>query len=91
MRICTYTLIYSKIVYKNKGGELVMAEEVIIYGRAGCPYTDQAKAAYGENAKYYDVQADSVKLQEMLKLSEGARIVPVIVDGGKVIIGHGGT
>ena len=68
-----------------------MAEEVIIYGRAGCKFTDQAKAAYGDKAKYFDVQADSVKLQEMLKLSDGARIVPVIVDGGKVIIGHGGT
>jgi glutaredoxin 3 len=79
------------ISIKNTGGVSIMAEEVIIYGRAGCPFTDQAIAAYGDKAKYFDVQADSVKLQEMLKLSDGARIVPVIVDGGKVILGHGGT
>lgn len=68
-----------------------MAEKVIIYGKPGCPFTDRALSAYGEKAKYFDVQADNVKLQEMLKLSGGERVVPVIVDGGKVIIGHGGT
>jgi len=68
-----------------------MAGEVIIYGRAGCPFTDKAIADYGEKAKYFDVQADSEKLQEMLSLSDGARKVPVIAVGGKVIIGYGGT
>jgi glutaredoxin len=32
-----------------------------------------------------------VKLQEMLKYSKGARIVPVIVEGDKVTIGYGGS
>lgn len=68
-----------------------MAEEIVIYGRAGCPFTDKAISAYGKRAKYFDVQSDSQKLQEMLKLSDGVRKVPVIVEGGNVTIGYGGT
>jgi len=40
---------------------------------------------------YYDVHEDPSKLQEMLKYSKGARQVPVILEGDKVKIGHGGT
>ncbi len=68
-----------------------MTEEIVIYGRAGCPFTDQAISAYGNRAKYFDVRSDSEKLQEMLKLSDGVRKVPVIVEGGNVTIGYGGT
>ena len=68
-----------------------MTEEILIYGRAGCPFTDKAISAYGKGAKYFDVQSDNEKLQEMLKLSDGVRKVPVIVKGGNVTIGYGGT
>jgi len=68
-----------------------LTEEIVIYGRAGCPFTDKAISAYGKRAKYFDVQSDSQKLQEMLKLSDGVRKVPVIVEGGNVTIGYGGT
>jgi glutaredoxin 3 len=68
-----------------------MADEIIIYGKAGCPYTDDARSAYGKKATYIDVKSDASKLQEMLKLSGGARQVPVIVEGKKVTIGYGGT
>jgi len=37
------------------------------------------------------VQADPEKLREMLKLSNGKREVPVVVDGGSVFIGYGGS
>jgi glutaredoxin len=40
---------------------------------------------------YYDVHEDPARLQEMLKLSKGARQVPVIVEGTKVRIGYGGS
>ena len=30
-------------------------------------------------------------MDEMLKLAEGQRKVPVIVEGGKVTVGYGGT
>jgi len=68
-----------------------MAEEILIYGKSGCPYTDQALSAYGKKARYIDVESDGAKLQEMLKLSGGVRKVPVIVEGARVTIGYGGA
>ncbi len=40
---------------------------------------------------YFDVKADSDKLDEMLKHSRGVRKVPVLIEGGKVTIGYGGS
>jgi glutaredoxin 3 len=37
------------------------------------------------------VKASPRDLDEMLVHSKGARKVPVLVEGGKVTIGHGGT
>jgi len=37
------------------------------------------------------VTADSDRLNDMLKLSGGARKVPVILDGDQVNIGYGGS
>lgn len=68
-----------------------MAEGIVVYGKAGCPYTQQALSDYGDKAKYFDVKLDSEKLEEMLRLSGGVRKVPVIVEGGKVTVGYGGT
>jgi glutaredoxin len=47
--------------------------------------------AYGNKAKYVDVKSDNANLQEMLEISGGVRQVPVILEGGKVKIGYGGT
>ena len=66
-------------------------EKVVIYGRAGWPYTQKARSAYGEEATYYDVESDKKKLDEMLKVCGGVRQVPVIVEGGKATIGYGGS
>ena len=38
-----------------------------------------------------NVLADPEKLKEMLKHSLGKRSVPVIVDGGQVTVGFGGS
>jgi hypothetical protein len=38
-----------------------------------------------------DVKEDASRLPEMLKLSNGKRKVPVIVEAGKVTVGFGGT
>lgn len=66
-------------------------EKVVIYGKAGWPHTEKARSAYGEKATYYDVESDKKKLDEMLKYSGGRREVPVIVEGGKVKVGYGGS
>jgi glutaredoxin len=39
---------------------------------------------------YYDVKADSAKLDEMLKYSKGVREVPVLIEDGKVTVGFEG-
>lgn len=38
-----------------------------------------------------DVKKDKKTLEEMLKVSQGVREVPVIVENEKVTIGFGGT
>jgi glutaredoxin 3 len=47
--------------------------------------------AYGENALYIDVELDETRLDEMLRYSNGAMGVPVIVEEGKVTVGYGGS
>lgn len=48
--------------------------------------------AYGSNALYVDVKADSPGLEKMLRHSGNVRRVPVIVEGDKVTVGYeGGT
>ncbi len=44
----------------------------------------------GKNVEYFDVVLSSVKLEEMLKLSNGRRDVPVIVENGNISIGFKG-
>ena len=68
-----------------------MSEKIIIYGKKGWPFSQAARSAFGTNAQYVDVLMERGKLEEMLKLSEGVRSVPVIVEGDKVTIGYGGS
>ena len=71
-----------------------MKEKVIIYGKDTCPYTNAARDEYakkGYEVVYHNVKASPEKLEEMLKWSKGARQVPVIVEGGMVTQGFGGT
>jgi len=53
-----------------------------IYGKQGCPHTQRARAAL-PRARFVDVLADPAALAEMLRLSGGARRVPVIVRSGE--------
>jgi len=41
--------------------------------------------------EYRNVKTDKTALEEMLTWSKGERNVPVIVEGGEVIVGFGGT
>lgn len=68
-----------------------MAEKVIIYGKAGWPYTDKARLDYKDKVVYYDVKADKTRMDEMLKYSGGDRRVPVIVEGDNITVGYGGS
>ncbi len=67
---------------------------VLIFGKDGCPYTQNARDHYAaENIQfqYLNVKKNAADLQKMLEYSKGARRVPVIVEGERVTIGFGGT
>ena len=71
-----------------------MAEEVLIYGKDSCPYTVAARDDYQDRGvpfRYVNVKKDPAGLERMLALTKGQRRVPVIVEGGKITIGFGGT
>jgi glutaredoxin len=67
---------------------------VVIYGKDGCGYTRAACDDYAKRNvayQYVNVQADAEKLKELLRHTKGKRVVPVIVDDGKVTVGWNGT
>jgi glutaredoxin len=71
-----------------------MAEEVLIYGKDGCPYTVAARDDCKERGvpfRYINVKKDAAALEHMLALTKGQRRVPVIVEQGRVTVGFGGT
>ena len=71
-----------------------MAEAVVIYGKDSCPYTQAAIEDYQSRdvpVRYVNVKKDKAELDKMLALTHGKRQVPVIVEGGRVTIGFGGT
>ena len=70
-----------------------MSEKILIYGKDTWPHTVAAREACakeGREVEYCDVRFDADKMKEMLKYSDGERLVPVIVDQGKVTIGFNG-
>jgi glutaredoxin len=72
----------------------VMADEVVIYGKDSCPYTAAAVEDYQSRkvaVRYVNVKKDKTALEQMLALTGGRRQVPVIVEGGRVTVGFGGT
>ena len=67
---------------------------VTIYGKDTCPYTNAAlddHAQRGVAVTYRNVKKDPAAMDEMLRWSDGKRLVPVIVENGNVRIGFGGT
>ncbi len=66
----------------------------MIYGKDGCGYTQAARESFAQRnvaVEYVNVQADAARLKEMLKHTQGRRVVPVIVEDGRVTIGFNGT
>jgi len=68
---------------------------VLIYVRAGCPHSEAARAALearGARVRAIDVVASPRSIPELLKLTGGRRIVPVVVEGTVVRVApDGGT
>ncbi len=71
-----------------------MSEKVLIFGTDARPYTKAAHEDYSKrnvSLEYKNVKKDKSTLDEMLQYSSGRRDQPLIVEGGKVTIGFGGT
>lgn len=61
---------------------------LVVYVNPGCPYCDMAREhliGKGLEFKVYDAQNDPERQREMLALTNGDPIVPVIVENGRVI------
>ena len=66
---------------------------VKIYTKPGCPYCAAVKEHYtGKGTVFEEINViGNPKAQkELLKLSDGKRMVPVVVDKGEVTVGWGG-
>ncbi len=66
-----------------------MALPVLLYTKTGCPYCDAKRAelaARGVAVREIDVGARPQAIVELLKLTNGRRIVPVVVEGGKIAV-----
>jgi glutaredoxin len=66
-----------------------MAAPVLLYTNAGCPYCDAmrvALAARGALVDEIDVGTRREAIPELLKLTRGRRVVPVVVEEGKILV-----
>ncbi len=67
--------------------------KITIYTKVGCPYCAAAKNYYEQEGIEYDeidVKQDAAAAKRAEQLANGARRVPVIVEGDKVTIGFRG-
>ena len=59
-----------------------------LFGTASCPYTQEMREWLEWKRRdfiEYDVETDSAARERMLKLANGQRTVPVLVEEGKVV------
>lgn len=74
---------------------MAQASDVILYTHPDCAFSAAAKMDYRKRKVAYlevDLSKEEEKIPDLLALTNGERITPVIVDGGVVTIGFkGGT
>lgn len=71
-----------------------MSEEVIIFTKPGCPYCAAAKEDFRTRRVAFserNVLSDREALAHMLSLNGGKRLVPTIVESGRVQVGFNGA
>jgi glutaredoxin 3 len=68
-------------------------QKVVLYTRPGCPFCAQAKQDLAERGVSYEevsIEGNPKAVKEVMRLSGGAGIVPVLVSGDEVKVGFGG-
>ncbi len=66
-----------------------MAAPVLLYTADGCPHCEAMRAslaARGAVVEEINVSTQRQAIPELLKLTRGKRVVPVVVDDGRVIV-----
>ena len=69
------------------------AAPVLLYTRAECPFCDALRAALaarGAVVREIDVGRQPEVIPELLKLTRGRRVVPVVVERGRVDVAPDG-
>ena len=70
-----------------------MTPPVLLYTKTGCPFCDAKRtelAARGVPVREIDVAERPQAVVELLKLTGGRRIVPVVVEGGTIVVAPDG-
>ena len=70
-----------------------MTPPVLLYTKTGCAFCDAKRAelaARGVPIREIDVATRPQAVVELLKLTGGRRIVPVVVEGGRVAVAPDG-
>ena len=70
-----------------------MATHVTLYVKRGCPHCDRERAALvarGIDFSEVDVGARPEAVPELLKLTKGRRVVPVLVEGARITVASDG-
>ncbi len=70
-----------------------MALRITLYTRDGCPHCDRARErlrAEGGRLEEVNLSRTPQAMNEWLKLTDGRRIVPVIVRGGRIEVAPDG-
>jgi glutaredoxin len=71
----------------------VTAGPVLLYTRTGCPFCDAKRAelaARGLHVREIDVGVRPQAIAELMKLTGGRRIVPVVVEGDGISVAPDG-
>lgn len=69
------------------------SEKVVIYTTPGCPFCAAAMEDLEEHKVSYEeisIAGNPSAVKEVMRLSDGKGIVPVIVSSGEVKVGFGG-
>ena len=70
------------------------APTLTIYTHPECPYSSAAKGDFDQsNIEYHeiDISIHPEAMDELMRLTDGERITPVIVDGDDITIGYYGV
>jgi glutaredoxin 3 len=77
----------------NKRSVARTTQKIVLYTKPGCPFCAEAKQDLEERGLYYEeisIEGNPKAVEEVMHLSRGTGIVPILVNGDEVKVGFGG-